>query len=102
MADSVVVTLYVCTLLGFLVCVLRLALRKWRSQAFNSGDYLTMVTCVCIIIRLVFVHLITIWGTTNTLSSEARLANNLSDEEMQRRIIASQLTIANRILYNTL
>ena len=124
MADlSVIVTLWVCSMLGFMLCALRLILRKARRQEYNAGDMFTLVASICVLVRVVFVHLITVWGTTNSmsniplfskrdgrpmlmrniaLSDEARAAGDLSDEEFYQRTVGSQLTVANRLFYNVL
>ena len=90
-------------LFGFLsavIMLLRLAMRKARGQAFNLSDYLTMAAMVCLATRTAFATVVTLWSNNN-LSPGYRASHKFSDTEIYHRVVGSQLTLVNRIVYNT-
>lgn len=83
--------------LSILLMALRLFMRKYRNQDFILSDYLTMLCIVFILARSALTTFVLLWGNNNM----ARPALHLSDLEIHRRTVGSQMTLANRAIYNT-
>ena len=67
MATSDPTALWVCHSLAFAICLLRLALRLWRGQKYNTGDLWTVVAAIFIALRVSFNHVILLTGTTTSM-----------------------------------
>ncbi|BCS17822.1 uncharacterized protein APUU_10650S [Aspergillus puulaauensis] len=83
--------------LSILLMALRLFMRKYRNQDFILSDYLTMLCIVFILARSALTTVVLLWGNNNM----ARPALDLSELEIYRRTVGSQMTLANRAIYNT-
>ncbi|KAL5339731.1 hypothetical protein BJX70DRAFT_145388 [Aspergillus crustosus] len=83
--------------LSILLMALRLFMRKYRNQDFILSDYLTFVCIVFIFARSALTTVVLLWGNNNM----ARPAEAMSDVEIYRRTVGSQMTLANRAIYNT-
>lgn len=83
--------------LSILLMGLRLFMRKYRNQDFILSDYLTMLCIVFILARSALTTVVLLWGNNNM----DRPAPDLSELEIYRRTVGSQMTLANRAIYNT-
>ncbi|KAH6694274.1 hypothetical protein BKA61DRAFT_564320 [Leptodontidium sp. MPI-SDFR-AT-0119] len=103
MDDNSKKTIIMTGVFGFLsavIMLLRIAMRKARGQVFNLSDYLTMAAMVCLATRTAFATVVTLWSNNN-LSPGYRTSHKFSDTEIYHRVVGSQLTLVNRIVYNT-
>lgn len=94
-------TLILVYVFGFLtigLMVLRLVMRKVRRQSFNLSDYLTMCAIFFMLSRPAMSTVILLWGNNNV---DDRDTHVFTDKEIYQRTIGSQLTMANRVIYNT-
>lgn len=78
---------------------LRLAMRKVRHQAFELGDYLTILAIVYVCNRTALVSVILTWGTTN--SPQKSPSEALTPHMTYQISLASKLALANRGVTNT-
>ncbi|KAL4918101.1 hypothetical protein BDW62DRAFT_217728 [Aspergillus aurantiobrunneus] len=83
--------------LSILLMAVRLFMRKYRRQDFILSDYLTMVCIVFVLARSALTTVVLLWGNNNM----TRPALGLTDLEIYRRTVGSQMTLANRAVYNT-
>ncbi|KAK2761228.1 hypothetical protein FQN54_001750 [Arachnomyces sp. PD_36] len=93
-----IVLVYVFGFLSLVLMGLRLVLRKVRRQSFNLSDYLTMCAIVFVVNRSVMTTIVLLWGNNNVDDRETHV---FTDQEIYQRTIGSQLTMANRVIYNT-
>lgn len=98
--ETTLVIHWVFSCLAILVMLVRLVWKRATRQSFNMGDYLTMAAIVCALTRLGLIHVVLTWGTTN-MPRRFRAKHKFTDQEIYRREIGSQLSIANRFFYNS-
>lgn len=94
-------TLILVYVFGFLtigLMTVRLVMRKVRRQSFNLSDYLTMCAIVFIMSRCSLSSVILLWGNNNVSDRETHV---FTEKDIYQRRIGSQLTMANRVIYNT-
>lgn len=87
---------------GIIVAIIasRLILRKIRRQAWNLSDFFCQASGLIILALIPVVTLEIRWGSVN--SSPPGIEDELTAEEVRRRIIGSKLTLLSRSLYATL
>jgi hypothetical protein len=78
----------------------RLVMRKVRRQSYILSDYLTMFAIVCVLNRTGMTTVVLLWGNNN-MSAAARKGYVFTERELYERTVGSQLTLANRAVYNT-
>lgn len=93
-----IILVYVFGFLTVCLMTLRLVMRKVRSQSFNLSDYLTMCAIVFTLGRSAMTTVVLLWGNNNV---DDRDTHVFTHEEIYQRTIGSQLTLANRVVYNT-
>lgn len=98
--DSTLIIHWVFSWLAVLIMAVRLIWRKMAKQKYILGDYLTMAAIVCALTRVALIHVVLIWGTSN-MSKAYRATHNFTDAEIYQRQVGSQLSLANRIFYNS-
>jgi hypothetical protein len=94
-------TIILVAVLGFLtigIIALRLMMRKYRGQAFNLSDHLTIACIVMIFARSAFTTVVLLYGNNN-MSIGA--SEQLTSDEIYRREVGSKITLVNRAVYNT-
>ncbi|KAL2136851.1 hypothetical protein VTI74DRAFT_577 [Chaetomium olivicolor] len=84
------------TLLCAVIIVLRLIGRYVRVEKLFREDWVAATALIPLFLRMAFVHPILIYGTNNVLVDEGLV---LSDDEIQRRSVASRLVLVSRILH---
>lgn len=92
-------TLLVCwwtTLFCTTIILLRIAGRFVRSEKLFREDKTAALAIIPLFLRMGCVHVILIYGTNN-----AELPDNLSEQQIQNKRIASGLVLASRLLYAT-
>ncbi|KAK7928018.1 hypothetical protein PG985_005016 [Apiospora marii] len=90
-------TLLVCwwiTLLCATIIFLRVAGRFIRSEKLFAEDRTAALALIPLFLRMGCVHVILIYGTNN-----AQFPSDLSEQDIQRRSVASGLVLASRSLY---
>lgn len=90
-------TLLVCwwiTLFCATIILLRVSGRFIRSERLFQEDRIAGFAVVPLFMRMACVHIILAWGTNN-----AEFTTALTEEELDRKRIASGLVLASRILY---
>ncbi|KAK8128380.1 hypothetical protein PG984_009488 [Apiospora sp. TS-2023a] len=90
-------TLLVCwwiTLLCATIIFLRVAGRFIRSEKLFAEDRTAALALIPLFLRMGCVHVILIYGTNN-----AQFSSDLSEQDIQRRSVASGLVLASRTLY---
>jgi hypothetical protein len=80
------------------IMIFRLALRFYRKQQLEAGDYFTIAAIFSILLRGAVIHVADVWGTNN-ITAAARKTIKFTPEEIYRREIGSKLTIVNRVFY---
>lgn len=63
--------LWICHGIAMGLCTSRLVLRKYRRQAFTSGDYWTMLALVAITLRATLNSIILAGGTTTSKPAQS-------------------------------
>ncbi|OAQ83950.1 PTH11-type GPCR protein [Purpureocillium lilacinum] len=86
--------------ISIFIMAARLLWRRRVRQSYNSGDYLTVLAISLVLVRLALDHVVLVWGTAN-MPPEFREEHTFTSEEIDQRIIGSQLDLANRINYST-
>ncbi|KAF7529425.1 hypothetical protein G7054_g9873 [Neopestalotiopsis clavispora] len=90
-------TLLVCwwiTLFCTTIILLRIAGRFIRSETLFREDKTAALAIIPLLARMGCLHVIFLYGTNN-----AQLPDDLSDDEVRKRAIGSQLVLVTRILY---
>ncbi|ORY62964.1 uncharacterized protein BCR38DRAFT_345505 [Pseudomassariella vexata] len=92
-------TLLVCwwiTLFCTTIILLRVAGRFVRSEKLFAEDRTAALAIIPLYLRMGCVHVILVYGTNN-----AQIPNDLTEEELRMKSIASGLVLASRIFYAT-
>ncbi|KAI9682901.1 MAG: hypothetical protein M1829_006337 [Trizodia sp. TS-e1964] len=95
-----VLLVWICTGLAVAIMLLRLGMRKFRSQVFEIGDYLTMFALFNLLGRSVLAHVCLVYGTNN-VSADFRRTHQFTMEEIQNRELGSKLILVDRFFYDT-
>ncbi|RMZ75314.1 hypothetical protein DV737_g5341, partial [Chaetothyriales sp. CBS 132003] len=82
-----------CTIFSVTIILIRLFGRWIRTEKLFLEDKIMFWSMVPLLIRMGFVHVVLIFGTNNTVTSD------LTHEEILRREIGSRLVLAARIFY---
>lgn len=86
--------------LSLAIMTLRLLLRKFRRQRFDLSDYLTMVAMVSALARSAICPVALVYGNNNN-SGGVITTCQYSQEQVDRMVIGSKLTLVDRLNYNT-
>jgi hypothetical protein len=96
--DEELLILWVLTGAAVVIMILRLALRKYRKQSLELGDYLTMAALISLLLRGAVIHVALVWGT-NSISAADGAQVHFTPQEIYRLEVGSKLTIVNRAFY---
>ena len=98
--NSTLIIHWVFSWVALFIMTARLIWRKVAKQRYILGDYFTMAAMVCALARLALIHVVLIWGTAN-ISAAYRQAHEFTEREVFERQIGSQLSLVNRVFYNS-
>ncbi|TLS30031.1 hypothetical protein PpBr36_03190 [Pyricularia pennisetigena] len=82
------------------IIVARVVWRKIVWRKLNLGDWLSIAAIICIVIRMVMIHLVLTLGTSN-MSEEYRRSHQFTPQEVAQCETGSKLALANRFVYTT-
>jgi hypothetical protein len=82
------------------IMALRLFLRKARRQQFDLSDYFTMAAIAGILARLAVCPVVLAYGNNNN-SGEVATTCQYSQEQVDRLVIGSKLTLVDRMVFIT-
>ena len=86
--------------LSLAIMILRLLLRKFRRQRFDLSDYLTMAAMVSVLARLAICPVVLVYGNNDNAGGIVT-TSQYSQEQVDRMVIGSKLTLVDRLNYNT-
>lgn len=82
--------------LGALIMILRLFLRKYRHQRFEAADYCTVF---CLVTLLACVSLLTAISVI-TLTRDARLqAQHFTDKLLEEQLLKNKMLVAHQAIF---
>lgn len=86
---------YRCTSFATVIIITRLLGRKVRSDTLFREDWITMLSLPPLWIRMVFVHMVLIYGTNNVDT----VGHTYTEEQIRHRTMGARLVLAARIFY---
>src|SRR4051812_26881467 len=91
---EVLITTWVCTVVAFVVIMIRLIGRKFRRQEFVFDDYIAAFSLIILWARVGMIYTVLKYGTNNITSTAG-----LTEEDIWRHSMGSKLALGTRILY---
>jgi hypothetical protein len=82
-----------CTFYAITIIIIRVCGRYVRTEKIFSEDGTMLLAIIPLLIRMAFVHVVLLFGTNNTVTTD------LTAEGIRRREIGSRLVLASRIMY---
>lgn len=100
MPDTTLYVHHFFSAVAMIICLTRLAARKFVFHVFQIADLLVVGAIICAAARTALIHVVLTWGTNN-LSASARAKIDFTPRVIYEREIGSKFAIANRPIYNT-
>jgi hypothetical protein len=82
-----------CTIFAGVIIMFRVCGRYIRTEKLFKEDWLAFACLIPLLARMAFVHVVLLYGTNNAITTE------LSDLEIEHRILGSKFVLISRIFY---
>lgn len=95
---SILATTYITTFLAVALIFVRLIWRYRRGERMYADDMWMGISLCPLLIRLGLIHIVLVYGTNNFDYNEVNISE-MSQGQIERRVIGSKLTLLSRVVY---